>query len=237
MAAGGQYKCFWLTEEQVEWMKGLFAAEEWGWPEVKLPPNFIGEFWGERSDDSEAHVSSDEDDHAVATTSTASIPSRQESSPPSYTVDDTSSDEDESPRSVGRGGHRQDPQPNMPPDPTPGPSVPNIQDGECASCFLQPCVAEYYAGRIGQPRALLHRHRPHPKNSGTRKGKYRQFWKQINKKGGWKDPRYLALKEQRMRTDGVDIVKREVMPDCVTALVRDCYPNPSTMPYLGHRWN
>ncbi|KAI8487137.1 hypothetical protein Bbelb_349350, partial [Branchiostoma belcheri] len=77
-------------------------------------------------------------------------------------------------------------------------------------CFLRPCVTAYYAERIGQKRALLSRHLPHYKNSSTRQTKYRRFWTRIKQKGGWKDARYLARKRERMETDVVQIVMREV---------------------------
>jgi hypothetical protein len=51
--------------------------------------------------------------------------------------------------------------------------------------------------------------------------------------GLWKDTRYL---EKKVAVGGETAVwhKREVMPLCVLKEIRDLYPNPSGIPYLGH---
>ena len=36
--------------------------------------------------------------------------------------------------------------------------------------------------------------------------------------------------------DGVDESVVEVLRDCVLLLVRELYPNPVGVPYLGHKW-
>ena len=57
----------------------------------------------------------------------------------------------------------------------------------------------------------------------------------------WRDERYMARKTQAL---GIDknkqkyvYHKRDTMPDCVLDLVRRWYPNPSKVPYMGHRWD
>ncbi|XP_066278850.1 uncharacterized protein [Branchiostoma lanceolatum] len=116
-------------------------------------------------------------------------------------------------------------------------SNPSSNPEDCPGCFLAPCVMEKQIRKAGMKQALLHQRPPHPNNTGVRRRKYRAVWTLINKRGGWKDERYLARKTQRMLEDGFQIVKRDVMPKCVLDAVRSFYPNPAGQPYLGHKWD
>eukprot|EP00058_Branchiostoma_floridae_P027252 XP_002612743.1 hypothetical protein BRAFLDRAFT_97277 [Branchiostoma floridae] len=203
-----QFICFRLTWTQIEWMRGLFAAEEWGWPEVSLPPDFHGELVDEMSD-SEAYTSTEEDDAA----STPTISHTQE------TATDSSSDDDEGPGSCtttrsGEQGAQQDPEPG------PSRSTTTTQHPECPDCFLRPCITAFPASKIGETGAMLHRNKPRRGNASIRRAKYKKFWGQIKNSGGWKDERYLARKLARMRADNITSAKRELMPDCVVKLPR-----------------
>ena len=80
----------------------------------------------------------------------------------------------------------------------------------------------------------------HRRNSGIRKKMYRKFWSMLEMRNSWRHPAYLQKKSAVMERDGVDEsvveVLREIMPDCVLLLVRELYPNPVGVPYLGHKW-
>ena len=69
---------------------------------------------------------------------------------------------------------------------------------------------------------------------------YRKFWSMLEMHNSWRHPAYLHKKSAVMECDGVDEsvveVLREIMPDCVLSLVRELYPNPVGVPYLGHKW-
>ena len=59
-------------------------------------------------------------------------------------------------------------------------------------------------------------------------------------RNSWRHPAYLQKKSAVMERDRVDEsvveVLREIMPDCALSLVRELYPNPVGVPYLGHKW-
>ena len=88
--------------------------------------------------------------------------------------------------------------------------------------------------------------RPHVRNTGIRKSKYKKFWTLIQRYGGWNNPHYLRKKITLLRqsrhmnedeswiTMGREL--RDIMPECVTELVRSIYPNPENVSYMGHRW-
>ena len=69
---------------------------------------------------------------------------------------------------------------------------------------------------------------------------YRKFGSMLEMRNSWRHPAYLQKKSAVMERDGVDEsvveVLREIMPDCVLLLVRELYPNPVGVPYLGHKW-
>jgi hypothetical protein len=113
------------------------------------------------------------------------------------------------------------------------------RDGECPHCFCLPCITTYQQAWLGngqQPRAG---------NNIIRKKMYRNFWKMLDRRGAWIDPRYLqkeqTLFQQAYQSDSdesfvtVNSVRR-VMPECVLIMVRQLYPNPEKIPYMGHKW-
>ena len=106
---------------------------------------------------------------------------------------------------------------------------------ECQFCLCAPCVTEK------RQQWMERSNPPRPKNNEIRKEKYKSFWKMILIRGGWDDPRYVQKKDialgipENNRRNWLP-QQREIMPDCVVALVREKYPNPKNIPYMGHKW-
>lgn len=119
----------------------------------------------------------------------------------------------------------------------------NDSDGiECIYCYCTPCVTTYPQRWLGPGQ------RPKPGNNSIRKKIYKEFWKLIDTYGAWNDPRYLTKKDAKLAEDEReqdvwiamrrgDRHVREIMPDCVLKITRNLYPNPSGIPYMGHRWH
>lgn len=107
-------------------------------------------------------------------------------------------------------------------------------DDVCQECFCLPCVTTNRQAWLGNGQMA------HNRNSGIRKQKYKLFWRMLQDRGAWSNPRYLRKKSRLLNRDRVDdsvvVVRREVMPDCILNLVRDLYPNPKSKPYMGHKW-
>jgi len=121
-------------------------------------------------------------------------------------------------------------------------SASNTSGTGCQFSFLDPCVTE-------NRQSWLHTTpvRPHIRNKGIRRTKNRKFWTLIQRRGGWSDSRYNLKKSRLLRRDRnleeydeswISYGKRrDIMPDCVLDVVRNVYPNPSNIPYMGHRWS
>ena len=75
-------------------------------------------------------------------------------------------------------------------------------------------------------------------NSGKRKLKYRKFYSMFRSMGLWANEQYLQKKQLLMTANRITVgrTNRELMPDCVTGLVRVWLPNPDGKQYLGHKW-
>lgn len=118
------------------------------------------------------------------------------------------------------------------------PSDQNIQDndieGECSNCFCYPCVTSSPQQWLGNGAE------PHPRNSGLRKIRYKKFWTLLSRQNVWKNHRYQQKKARlfgrREEDHGIVWTNREIMPECVLTLVRGLYPNPTDVPYMGHKW-
>ena len=114
-------------------------------------------------------------------------------------------------------------------DQQPTPQSSDIEiNRRCPCCFISPCIA--YSNRaarwigLGRPANM--------ENPSIRKQIYRRFWKIMANNGGWHIPEYM---EKKIRIGGGDWVlthRRELMPECVTSLARQLYPNPKTF----HIW-
>jgi len=79
----------------------------------------------------------------------------------------------------------------------------------------------------GRPRGL-----ERPTNHTKRLKEYRFYYSSLCKEGLWTNELYLERK-QELGCHITDI--REVMPWCVVQDVRNRWPNPPHMPYMGHR--
>lgn len=129
-----------------------------------------------------------------------------------------------------------------------GPEIPgfvvpqNPNATECGHCLSKPsitdpCHKQFWWEDEPQP--------PNERNSGTRKGLYKRFWTMLFHRLVWQDPRYLERKSTALGQDGNRIHhvwsggrlhKRDIMPTCVLTVVRNWFPNPPKMDYMGHRW-
>uniref|UniRef100_A0A8W8MI66 Uncharacterized protein n=1 Tax=Magallana gigas TaxID=29159 RepID=A0A8W8MI66_MAGGI len=111
--------------------------------------------------------------------------------------------------------------------------VPQERVQVCPYCFLSHCVATTNENSpwLGEGQT------PSNYNPSVRKGLYRRFWKCISNLGGWDVEQYLRKKE-RLGEGRPNMVyhQRQVMSECVLKLVRSRYPNPHSVPYLGHKW-
>ena len=67
---------------------------------------------------------------------------------------------------------------------------------------------------------------------------YKKYWGFLDRRQAWRHPAYLRRKNMLLLQENSDrvVVQREVMPGCVTHLVRDLYPNPEGIPYMGHNF-
>ena len=103
---------------------------------------------------------------------------------------------------------------------------------------MKPCITNE------QNRQLWWETENHPsnqRNTGLRKDKYKRFWTMMFHREVWKDPRYLAEKTRVLQRDrrfrnNFEWHRRDIMPKCVLELVREWFPNPLGVPYLGHLW-
>ena len=121
----------------------------------------------------------------------------------------------------------------------PGYVIENSTVGEeCPHCYCTPCVTDN-ANR--QQWWVQVARQPNRMNAKLRKQAYRRFWTMLYHRLAWLDARYLAKKttalQQQHRHEGwVGTHVRDIMPDCVLTRVRQWYPNPEKIPYMGHLW-
>ncbi|XP_066272695.1 uncharacterized protein [Branchiostoma lanceolatum] len=117
---------------------------------------------------------------------------------------------------------------------------------ECPSCFCDPCVTSRPQRWLGSGNP------PGDGNSAVRKTMYKKFWKVLNDRLAWYDPRYLdkknrlwdaylaGLDESNCWVPGKHNVTeqsvREIMPDCILHQVRGLYPNKPKVPYMDHKF-
>ena len=108
---------------------------------------------------------------------------------------------------------------------------------ECTHCLCRPCITDERNRQSWWENAS---HAPNNRNSSLRKDKYKRFWTNLFHRRVWRDPRYLARKEEALsrdqRTEYDVFHRRDLMPKCVIKLVRTWLPNPRNKPYMGHRW-
>ena len=114
-------------------------------------------------------------------------------------------------------------------------------DPECQYCLCRPCITNECNRQLWWEH---HNHEPSDMNSRRRKPIYKRFWTMLYHRGVWLDTRYLdrkslALENRRYfawsgpRGQGHP---RDIMPQCITSLVRTWLPNPKGRDYMGHRW-
>ena len=75
----------------------------------------------------------------------------------------------------------------------------------------------------------------------ARKEVYKRFWTMMYHRNVWNDPRYVQKKLDALNFDSNRkhhewVHQRDIMPDCVTSVVRTWYPNPKDMQYMDHKW-
>ena len=115
---------------------------------------------------------------------------------------------------------------------------------ECLHCFSKPCVTNEQNRQLWW---ATENQEPSQENNKLRKDKYKRFWTMLYHRRVWNDPRYIDRKLAALGkdTDDIDEVwitnpgllhKRDIMPKCVTNLVRDWYPKTSSQNYMDHLW-
>jgi hypothetical protein len=119
------------------------------------------------------------------------------------------------------------------PNPNPGPPSPDQEEQDmdgCPHCFQTICITARPKDWLGQGQAAC------DDNSALRRVIYNHYWKMIDNLGEWRNPRYLEHKKQVGGGEWVVVHRREIMPLCVLTEVRHMYPNPPSVPYMGHMW-
>jgi hypothetical protein len=103
-------------------------------------------------------------------------------------------------------------------------------EGVCVHCFNNSCVTSNPQAWLGGGRTAR------AGNNIIRKRLYRKYWTMLDRRGLWNLPAYLLRKEKAMREANIQLTQREIIPDCVLYQVRNLYPNPKDVPYMGHHW-
>jgi hypothetical protein len=118
------------------------------------------------------------------------------------------------------------------------------QQEECDYCLCRPCITD------PSNKQLWWEDVPSPPSDGNskkRKEHYKRFWTGLLHRAIWEHPTYLLRKSIALTQDPQrqNVVlsgprggyhPRDIMPLCVLKLVRTWLPNPTSRPYLGHRW-
>lgn len=116
-------------------------------------------------------------------------------------------------------------------------------DPECAHCLCKPCVTSESNRQLWWE---TENSDPANANSALRKPIYKRFWTMMYHRGVWVDPRYLLRKDAALADDPSMHAwsgprrnghPRDLMPKCVTSMVRMWLPNPHSKPYMGHKWS
>jgi hypothetical protein len=111
-------------------------------------------------------------------------------------------------------------------------------ESECPFCLCRPCITSEKNKQSWWPTMPS---APHRLNSQSRKTCYNKFWTMMFHRGVWQDRRYKQRKSVALGLDPTNnqyvwLHKRDLMPDCIIKLVREWYPNPTSVPYMGHLW-
>ena len=118
-------------------------------------------------------------------------------------------------------------------------NVPHPEEGdvECPHCLSTPCIT---AERNRQAWWERIQHPARQKNSEARKRHYKRFWTMLDERKVFQKQVYQDRKKQALGRDPrytkYTYHKRELMPNCVISMVRRWLPNPSSMAYMGHKW-
>lgn len=113
----------------------------------------------------------------------------------------------------------------------------NQEEEECRYCLCKPCITDERNQQLWWETVPV---APNSRNSGLRKDKYQRFWTMMYHRNAWQDPRYTAAKIAALRSDPhqrqYEWHRRDIMPKCILTLVREWFPNPPGVPYMGHLW-
>ena len=113
----------------------------------------------------------------------------------------------------------------------------NPEEQECRFCLCRPCITDEQNRQMWWENE---NQAPSRRNSALKKERYKRFWTMMFHREAWKDPRYQAEKLKALRADPrqrkYEWHRRDIMPKCVLSLVRQWFPNPVGVPYLGHLW-
>ena len=117
-------------------------------------------------------------------------------------------------------------------------NIPQSPDEEeCRFCLCRSCITNEQNRQFWWED---NNEAPCRRNSALRKEKYKRFWTMMFHRDAWKDPRYQAEKLRALRADPrhrkYEWHRHDIMPKCVLSLVRQWFPNPAGVPYMGHLW-
>ena len=102
----------------------------------------------------------------------------------------------------------------------------NPEEQESRFCLCRSCITDEQNRQMWWENE---NQAPSRRNFALRKERYKR-----------KDPRYQAEKLKALRADlrqrKYEWHRRDIMPKCVLSLVRQWFPNPDGVPYLGHLW-
>ena len=112
----------------------------------------------------------------------------------------------------------------------------NTMEEKCLYCFCSPCVTHESNKQLWWESCSLAAKRY---NRSYRKAAYRKFWTMMYHRDIWNTEEYQQKKARCLEANlGEQLAfhRRDIMPECVVKLVRNWYPNPKSVPYMGHRW-
>ncbi|MES9904386.1 MAG: hypothetical protein ABW168_17130 [Sedimenticola sp.] len=110
----------------------------------------------------------------------------------------------------------------------------DLDTNECQFCLRSPCVITDEQSWLGKAKRL------DINNNKLRKLGYKTFWTILERRNAWRCKQYLQKNMRKLKRSAIDEtvvqMKREIVPECVLTLVRNLFPNPSGIPYVGHCW-
>ena len=129
-------------------------------------------------------------------------------------------------------GAYEDFQPVIPPD---------TEADTCNQCLCAPCVLDESNRQSWWPSVNSSERRT---NNTKRKILYKKFWTMLCHRGVFENQVYIQRKSEAISRDRQRNffmwhqrgTQRDLLPNCVIEQVRQWYPNPPSVSYVGHLW-